>query len=174
MAETRRRGAWAYGAGLAACGILIWLGLIGSRVPLLALVDLGFHELGHLVAAPFPDVATALAGSVVQVAVPLGLSIYFLVSQRDLLGVGLCLGWAGTSSRNVAVYIADAPLQALPLIGGQHDWAYILSGGSDVAAPLAGFVTFLAWAMALASLGACGVGLASATSRGEPARRSPI
>jgi hypothetical protein len=32
----------------------------------------------------------------------------------------------------VSVYIADAPVQALPLIGGEHDWAYLLgSRGFD-------------------------------------------
>lgn len=77
-----------YGAGLGACALLIWIGLAkASPVPLLALVDLGFHELGHLVATPLPDLATALAGSVMQVAVPTGLAAYFLVRQRDLLGV---------------------------------------------------------------------------------------
>ena len=79
---------WRYGAGLGASALLVWIGLAkASPVPLLALVDLGFHELGHLVAAPLPDLATALAGSVMQVAVPTGLAAYFLVRQRDLLGV---------------------------------------------------------------------------------------
>ncbi len=27
---------------------------------------------------------------------------------------------------DVSIYIADAPFQRLPLIGGSHDWAYLL------------------------------------------------
>lgn len=157
--------------GLAACAALVWTGLIsGSRVPALALVDLGFHELGHLVAAPLPDLITALAGSVSQIAVPVGLAAYFLFAQRDLLGVGLCLTWAGTSARNVAVYVADAPHQALPLIGGQHDWGFILAGSLDLAPAIAGFVTFVAWGLALAGMGVCALGLARATAQSSKTR----
>ena len=41
------------------------------------------------------------------------------------------MAWAGTSARNVAVYIADAPYQQLELWGGDgvlHDWAQLLAG----------------------------------------------
>lgn len=145
MSDRRR-----YAAGLASCGILIWIGVVGaSPVPLLSLADLGFHELGHLVAAPLPDLATALAGSMAQIGVPAGLAAYFLLRQRDLLAAGLCLAWAGTSARNVAIYIADAPHQALPLLGGQHDWAHILADNLGAAPAVAGSVTFLAWTLAL-------------------------
>lgn len=101
----------------------------GTRVPLLGGVDLGFHELGHMLTYPFPEVVTGLMGSVTQIAVPLGLAAYFWFRRRDLLGVGLCLAWAGTSAWDVSVYIADAPYQHLPLIGGRHDWAYLLGSG---------------------------------------------
>lgn len=167
---------WRYWAGLAACAVLIWIGLAqAAPVPLLALVDLGFHELGHLVAAPLPDLATALAGSVAQVAVPASLAVYFLIRQRDLLAVGLCLAWAGTSARQVAVYIADAPYQALPLIGGEHDWAYILTGNLEAAPVIATAVVVLGWMLALGGIGACALGLARATSSGRvPAPPTPI
>lgn len=165
-----------YAAGLAACVVLIWIGVArAAPVPLLALVDLGFHELGHLVAAPLPDLATALAGSVAQVAVPVSLAVYFLVRQRDLLAVSLCLAWAATSARNVAVYIADAPFQALPLIGGQHDWAYMLAGRLDATQAIAAVVTFLAWVLALAAVGGSLLGLAGLeAARETPARSTPI
>ena len=151
--------------GLAACAALTWIGIAqASPVPLLALVDLGFHELGHLVTAPLPDLATALAGSVAQVAVPVGLAVYFAVRQRDLLAVGLCFAWAGTSARQAAVYIADAPYQALPLIGGEHDWAYILAGNLEAAPVIAAALVFVAWMLALGGVGACTLGLARAIS----------
>lgn len=136
------------------------MGLVrASPVPLLSLVDLGFHELGHLVAAPLPDLATALAGSMSQIGVPAALAVYFLLRQRDLLAVGLCLVWAATSARNVAIYVADAPYEALPLFGGQHDWAYILAGNLGAAPAVAATVTILAWALALGGIGVCALGL---------------
>lgn len=94
--------------------------------------DLGFHELGHLLAmfwAPRPVVA--LAGSFVQVAVPLGLGAYFAVARRDWVSAALMLAWAGASANNVSIYIYDATRRVLPLLGGQdgHDWAYLLGPG---------------------------------------------
>jgi hypothetical protein len=122
------RSTWRYVAGVAGClAIGAYPFVLGRRVPLLGWVDLGFHELGHLITYPLPDVATAMAGSATQVLVPLGLAACFLFrGQPDLLAVGLCLAWAGTSAADVAVYVADAPYQALELIGGHHDWAFIL------------------------------------------------
>ncbi len=58
----------------------------GTRVPLLRLADLGFHELGHLLTYTLPDVITAAMGSITRVLVPVGLAVYFLMVRRDLLG----------------------------------------------------------------------------------------
>ena len=119
-------------AALAACLALGWLGLRGQRVPLLAGADLGFHELGHLLcyafdaAMPWPELLTAAAGSIFQIGVPLALAVYFLAARRDHRGAGVCLAWAATSTADVARYVADAPYERLPLIGGKHDWATIL------------------------------------------------
>lgn len=114
-------------AGLAICALFGWIAFVsGGNVPLLQYVDLGFHELGHLLTYPLPDLVTAAMGSIVQIAVPWGLALYFMLVRRDTLGCVFCLAWAATSARNVSVYVADAPIQALPLIGGEHDWAYIL------------------------------------------------
>jgi hypothetical protein len=114
-------------AGAAACLLLGWFAFVrGARVPLLSLVDLGFHELGHMVMMWAPRLVYFAAGSASQILVPLGLSAYFFAIRRDAVGGGLCLAWAGTSAQNVSVYVADAPYQRLPLIGGLHDWAFIL------------------------------------------------
>src|SRR5688572_23047535 len=112
---------WAYAAGAIACLLMGWWALVrGVRVPGLSLVNLGFHELGHFLTYPFPDLMTAAMGSVVQVAIPLSLAVYFAWRSRDLLGAGLCLAWAGASAQEVSVYIADAPYERLQLIGGEH------------------------------------------------------
>ncbi len=119
------------------------------RVPVLAYVDFGFHELGHLLTYVFPDLITAMAGSFLQVAVPFGLAAYFTLFQGDLAAAGFCLGWAGTSAYDAARYIADAPYEQLELIGGDHDWAFALTELNQVqnAGTYASLVRGLAWLM---------------------------
>lgn len=97
-----------------------------QRVPLLTYVNLGIHEFGHFVSYSMSDVMTALMGSVAQVGVPAALALYFLLLRSDWIGAGLCLAWGATSALEVAVYVADAPAQDLELVGGRHDWAFIL------------------------------------------------
>jgi hypothetical protein len=114
-------------AGAVVCLVLGWFAFVrGARVPFLGLVDLGFHELGHMLTMWAPRLLYFAMGSINQIAVPLALAAYFFLIRRDVVGGGLCLAWAGTSAQNVSVYIADAPYQLLPLIGGKHDWAFIL------------------------------------------------
>lgn len=118
---------WKFAAGLPACFLFGFFAFArGTRVPLLGLVDLGFHEFGHMVTCWLPDVITASMGSITQVMVPVGLATYFLVFRKDRLGGGVCLAWAATSAQDASVYIADAPYQRLHLIGGTHDWAFVL------------------------------------------------
>ena len=121
--HTRTQTAAALGGALF---LLFWPFVLGRRVPLLGWADLGFHELGHLVATPFGTVVHFLAGSTTQVLVPVGLGVYFWFSQRDRLAAALMLAWAASSFQDVSVYIADAPHKRLPLIGGHHDWAFLL------------------------------------------------
>lgn len=129
-------------------GIVAWLAFAANReVPILDWFDLGIHEVGHLLFAFTPRMVMFLAGSVAQVLVPLALAVYFGVARRDAAGGGFCLAWAGASMWDVSVYIADAPVQALPLIGGgQHDWAFLLGpdgwGVMHLADEIAGFVEY--------------------------------
>ena len=107
--------------------VLLWIGFIsGNRVPLLGSFDLGIHELGHLITRPFGEVVSFFMGSGLQVLVPFGLAVYFWFWQRDRLSTGLLMVWGATSMQDVSVYIADAPYRALQLIGGTHDWWYLL------------------------------------------------
>lgn len=153
---------WAFAAGIAACVAIGWLALVRGRpVPVLSLVNLGFHELGHLLTYPFPDLVTAVMGSVSQVIVPVGLAVYFASSRRDLLGTGLCLAWAGGAAQEVSVYVADAPFRRLELIGGEHDWAFVLGrlDALGAANELAAAVLVLAWVLVLAGAATCAWGL---------------
>jgi hypothetical protein len=128
----------------------------------------------------FPDVITALMGSVFQVAVPVGLALYFGWRRRDLLAAGLCLAWAGASAVDVSVYIADAPFQRLPLIGGSHDWAYLLGpagfGALSGAARIAATVKAVGAVLVLSGIGLCFRGPFSRRTLQvkTPSRRKPL
>jgi hypothetical protein len=103
----------------------------GAAIPFLWVFDFGIHEFGHLVTYWLPWRITAAAGSVFQVAFPLGLAAYALIARGRWRVAAVLVAWAGCSARNVAVYIADAPYQRLALWGGEgvlHDWAQLLQG----------------------------------------------
>ncbi|MEO1060180.1 MAG: hypothetical protein AAFZ07_02090 [Actinomycetota bacterium] len=121
---------WVPGAIAAAVGVVVgvWSLATGSDVPLLVFADLGFHELGHLIGyiTRPPEWIIAIAGTGLQIAVPLGAAAVLFWWRRDPFGGSICLAWAATSMRNSSVYIADAPYERLTLIGGEHDWAYLL------------------------------------------------
>ncbi len=163
-------------AGLAGAAILVLAVLSHRRdfVPVLGLVDLGFHELGHLLTYWLPDLVTASMGSITQVAVPAGLAVYFAKWREEVPSATLMVAWAGSSARNVAVYIGDAPTERLQLIGGDHDWAFIFHrlDAMTMAPRVADLVGFLgSMTIAVAFLWAASVaatGKASAPGRGEP------
>jgi hypothetical protein len=178
MAErTAWSSTWRYVVGVAVCMLLGWYAFVrGAAVPVLSLVDLGFHELGHLLAAPLPELLTAAAGSVFQVMVPVGLALYFWLRPNDRMAAGLCLAWAGASAQQVAVYVADAPTQLLPLIGGEHDWAYILGrlGLMHRADTLATIVLWFGASLVVGGIVACLWGLSSERRRpAEPSATAP-
>ena len=158
MAErtTTERASWHLAAGIGgALFLLFWPFVLDRRVPLLGWVDLGFHELGHMIAIPLGTVIHFLAGSVTQMAVPLGLGVYFWVRQRDHLSTGLMMAWAAASWQDVSVYVADAPFERLQLIGGDHDWAFLLHRWDmlDQAAGIASMVKFSGLLIGIAGVG---------------------
>ncbi len=131
-------------------------------VPLVSHVDLGIHELGHMIAMWAPRDFVALAGSLLQVGAPVGLAAYFWFARRDIAATAVLVAWTGVSLRNVSVYMADANARLLPLLGGQdgHDWAYLFGrwGVLPNADGIAAAVSALGWlafagALALAAWG---------------------
>lgn len=68
-----------------------------------------------------------LGGSATQVLVPLVCTIAFL-TRRQPASAAVTLFWTGQSLVDVAVYVADGKVMALPLLaeGLMHDWNYIL------------------------------------------------
>jgi hypothetical protein len=92
-------------------------------------VNLAIHEAGHVFFQPLGDALGALGGSLLQVMVPLAFVVYFL-RQQETFSASVVGAWLGASLGNVALYIADAQAQELPLLGGEnviHDWWYLLT-----------------------------------------------
>lgn len=92
-------------------------------------VNLALHEAGHVFFQPLGDTVVVLGGSLLQVIVPLAFVLYFL-RQRETFSASVVAAWLGASLANVALYIADARAQELPLLGGEnviHDWWYLLT-----------------------------------------------
>ena len=87
--------------------------------------NLIFHEAGHVFFSPFGDFMQYLGGSLMQVLIPVICAVYFWLHQQRS-GSAVTLFWTGESITNVAIYVADARRMELPLIGGDHDWNYLL------------------------------------------------
>ncbi|MDH3349488.1 MAG: zinc ribbon domain-containing protein [Desulfobulbaceae bacterium] len=102
----------------------------------LHLVNLPFHEAGHVFLRPFPRLLTSLGGTIGQLAMPLTCMVVLLLQTRDTFGASVCLWWVGQNFFDIAPYINDARSLSLPLVGGNvgfrspygfHDWEFILS-----------------------------------------------
>jgi len=100
------------------------------------LVNLPFHEAGHLFFKPLGRVMHSLGGSLGQVIMPLICTLVLLVRTRDTFGASIGLWWTGESILDLAPYIDDARSMSMQLLGGNtgasspygfHDWNYILS-----------------------------------------------
>jgi hypothetical protein len=102
----------------------------------LHLINLPFHEAGHIIFRPFGRFMTSLGGSLSQVLFPLICLGVLLLQTRDAFGAGVCLWWTGQNFMDLAPYINDARAGVLPLVGGNtgqtspygfHDWEFILT-----------------------------------------------
>ena len=99
------------------------------------LVNLPFHEFGHIVFRPFGRLITSLGGSIAQILMPLVCLAVFLIKTRDTFAASFALWWTGENFMDLAPYIKDARSLTLPLLGGNtgrtspygfHDWEFIL------------------------------------------------
>jgi hypothetical protein len=99
-------------------------------IPVLSGADLVIHEAGHWLTFWAPPLLCSLAGSFLQVALPLAFAAYFW-RRKDGFAVILLVAWAAENLNNVAVYVGDAQRMALSLVGDDgsgagHDWHNIL------------------------------------------------
>ena len=61
----------------------------------LHLVNLPFHEAGHVLFSPFGQFMMTLGGSLLQVAVPIVCAVVFLTKTRDPFAASAAAWWAG-------------------------------------------------------------------------------
>ncbi len=115
---------YVWGRAIVLVGIAIWGSkLIFSSIAsntagesLLHLINLPFHEAGHLVFRPFGTFAISLGGTLGQLAIPLVCFCALLFKTRDAFGAAICLWWFGENFLDIAPYINDARAGALPLV----------------------------------------------------------
>jgi len=89
-------------------------------------INLPFHEAGHLFLLPFGETLHFLGGTLFQLLIPSGLTVYFLYKAAPF-PASACLWWFGENFLGIAVYMADARELKLPLVGGgENDWNYLL------------------------------------------------
>ncbi|MGD9368118.1 MAG: zinc ribbon domain-containing protein [Desulfobacteraceae bacterium] len=100
------------------------------------LVNLPFHEAGHIFFRILGSFMTSLGGTIGQFLMPLVCFAVFLFKTRDTFGASAALWWFGQNFFDIAPYINDARSLSLPLLGGNtglsspygfHDWEYLLT-----------------------------------------------
>jgi hypothetical protein len=122
--------------GMAIWGIRFLLAPIQSNLAgqsFLHLINLPFHEAGHILFAPFGRFLGVLGGSLMQLLVPLVVAGAFLW-RRNPFGGAVGVWWLGESCLDLAPYIGDARAGQILLLGGvtgsevedYHDWEVIL------------------------------------------------
>jgi hypothetical protein len=99
----------------------------------LHLINLPFHEAGHIIFSPLGSFMMSLGGSLMQVLIPLVCTVEFL-RREDRFGAMVGIWWAGQNLIDLGPYIADARALQLVLLGGftgaqveGHDWEAILT-----------------------------------------------
>ena len=99
------------------------------------LINLPFHEFGHIIFRPFGRLMTSLGGSITQVLMPVICLAVFLIKNRDPFAASFSLWWTGQNFMDLAPHINDARSLTLSLLGGNtgrtspygfHDWEFIL------------------------------------------------
>jgi len=97
------------------------------------LINLPFHEAGHIIFSPFGRFIMFLGGTLGQLLIPLICTVALLLSYGQNFGAAMSLWWFGQNFLDVAPYINDARALNLILLGGVtgketdgHDWENIL------------------------------------------------
>jgi hypothetical protein len=105
-----------------------------SGTSFMHLINLPFHEAGHMLFRIFGQFMMMLGGSLTQCLVPFICLLTFLVKTKDPFAASISLWWLGENLIDLAPYINDARALNLMLLGGvtgqdvedYHDWEFIL------------------------------------------------
>lgn len=128
--------------------MLVWLGLVvwglkfmftpvsgeAFSESFMHLVNLPFHEAGHVLFSPFGRFVQVLGGTLGQLLIPLVVVLSFAMKGNHF-AVSVGLWWLGQSFMDCAPYVDDARAGQLMLLGGvtgsevedYHDWENILT-----------------------------------------------
>lgn len=123
-----------------------------NKFDLLDFLNLSIHEAGHLISLPFGEFISFFGGTFFQILIPILFIIYFL--RKDLYSAAFISLWLAHSLMNVSIYIKDATVMELPLLGGGvHDWNYMLTKLDilSLAPTLGSIVNFLAIIITMAA-----------------------
>lgn len=98
------------------------------------LINLPFHEAGHLFFGFLGDFLRALGGTLMQLLIPTICLGAFLLQTRDPFAGSVALWWLAENFMDIAPYMADARSGELLLLGGvtgrdvpgYHDWENVL------------------------------------------------
>ena len=109
-------------------------GLPAINHSIMHLIDLVFHEAGHMIFRLLGDFMMVLGGSLMQLLVPGVATWALLCRHHDPFGAAVTLWWFSQSLMDLAPYIHDARVQNLQLLGGgtgrdrpgSHDWHNLL------------------------------------------------
>jgi hypothetical protein len=138
-----RVNSFAFAGRVLVYGVLIFWGVKFIVTPMetnyvgghfMHLINLPFHEAGHLIFSPFGRFMMVLGGSLGQLLMPLICLGAFLFYNNDAFGATVALWWFAESLMDLAPYINDARDLQLTLLGGVtgqevegHDWEYLLA-----------------------------------------------
>ncbi len=89
-------------------------------------IDLLIHEPGHLLFSLFGQFIQFLGGTLMQILLPLAIAVIFFFN-RQKYWAQIFLFWLGHNLINISVYVDDANKMKLHIIGGAHDWNWILN-----------------------------------------------
>ena len=130
-AEWCRGKNWMFRAPLLAYFVYVFLRHVGNPLysSILGGLNLGIHELGHMIFGFLGQGVSIAGGTIFQLAVPV-FAVFNFYRQRDFFAIALSFGWISTNFFNIATYMADARRQELPLVsvgggGVYHDWEYM-------------------------------------------------
>ena len=145
----------------------------GGMLWFIHLVDLVFHEAGHVIFGMFGRFLGALGGSLNQVLIPAVCTGSFLY-RRQWAAAAVTLFWTGENVIDVAIYAADGRDMKLPLLaeGLTHDWNWILSELSlrDQAEPIGRAIFALGVLVLLAALAVLALDLARVATAADSDR----